>query len=105
MGRPAAIVGVVVGGLSAALAGSALTLGGGRALAEPQGKGTVRATARLEVEAKADCFTARFFIKNEGDDATEVVYGHGHGGQELVPTFHIIEEHGGPVSITPPNYR
>jgi hypothetical protein len=105
MHRPAAIVGVVVGGLSAVVAGSLLALGVTRAMGEPQGKGAVKATARLEVDAKPDCFTVRFFIKNEGDEATKIVYGFGHGGQELVPTIHLFGGRGRAVSITPPIYR
>jgi hypothetical protein len=105
MGRPAAIVGVIVGGLSAAVAGSVLTLGVSRAAGEPRAGGAVRATARLEAEAKADCFTVRFFIKNEGDESTEIIYGHGRGGQELVPSIQIFGGGGRSVSITPPIYR
>src|SRR4051812_50190441 len=90
MGRSMAVVGAVVAVLSVGVAGSVSAFGVPPSAGGPQGEGAPKATARLEVEAKPDCFTVRFFIKNEGDEAMEIVYGHGGGGQGLVPIFKTL---------------
>jgi hypothetical protein len=104
MKKPAARVGVLVAVFFTGVAGLFLMLSASRAMGEPQKEGAVKASARLEVDAKPDCFTVRFFLKNESDEAAELVYGYGGGGQELVPTIHIFGEGGRAVTITPPTY-
>jgi hypothetical protein len=69
-------------------------------LGADDGKDQLRATARIEVEAKPDCFSVRFFIKNETNEGFDLAYGAGNGGQTVVPTFAI-----GQIHVTPPIYR
>jgi len=56
-------------------------------------------TARMEVTAHEQSFTVRFFIKNQGNQDAEVVYGRGGMGMSVVPQFHL-----GELTITPPTY-
>lgn len=59
--------------------------------------------ARVEVEAKADCFVIRFFVRNDGDDDVEAIVGYGGGGKE-VATFDLTTGTLS-LSITPPVFR
>ncbi len=56
-------------------------------------------TARMEVTAHEQSFTVRFFIKNQGNQDAEVVFGRGGMGMSVVPQFHL-----GELTITPPTY-
>lgn len=56
-------------------------------------------SARVEVDAHEHCFTVRFFLKNNGESETEVVYGSGGSGLQVVPRFEIAG-----MTITPPTY-
>jgi hypothetical protein len=58
------------------------------------------ASGRIEVESKSECFTVRFYIRNEGDAELEVVYGHSGEGKVVVPTFTV-----GAATVTPPTDR
>lgn len=53
----------------------------------PQAEST-KISARLEATATTDCIKAKFFLKNEGADPIEIVYGHGGMGQDVVPEFY-----------------
>lgn len=60
---------------------------------------STRLTARMEVTNHEQGFAVRFFIKNDGDQDTEVVYGRGGMGMSVVPQFQL-----GDLTITPATY-
>jgi hypothetical protein len=56
-------------------------------------------SARLEVEAHRESFTARLYLKNHTQEDIEVVYGYGNSGMTVVPRLRV-----GDVSVSPPTY-
>lgn len=61
---------------------------------------TTKISARLEAKATTDCIKAKFFLKNEGTEQIEIVYGRGGIGQDVVPEFHTRY-----LTITPSTVR
>ncbi len=47
-----------------------------------------KVSARIEAKATPDCIKVKFFLKNEGTEPVEIVYGRGGMGQDVVPEFH-----------------